>query len=799
MEKSGKMMAGHIFKIVNIVVLLLLVGCDKLDEGGRDYLKKGIELYSKGDYAAASLELKNAIKNTPEEAKPYYYMALVNEKTRQYKAMLLNLQDAVRLDPDDNEARVKLAKVELLFGNVDKALEQVDEVLSREPENLEALTTKAQILDRQKNVTEALSLLDEVLNREPTFIDALVLKAAILLKNQSFDDALALIDKGLEVDEKNISLYILKIKIHDEQNDVDAVINDYLKLLEIQPDNDAIRFALVKEYVKKDQLNEAEEVLRSLLEKEPDNLKAKLVILDLLLAKERELALKQMESFLEGSRLSDKIEFAKWAVLNNDRSRAEQLLQEVAAKTEVNKEKVSALFLLANMSIQEKDYERARKIIDNILSIDPGFVEAKVLRASVLMANNKITEAEKLLNNILWESPDLDKAMVLLGNIYSQKGELDKATQKYKDALKVNPANIQALLPIVRKEIANKHHKYARELLQRAMAKGGQRLDLLQLLVQLDLADEQWDSARRLIKVIDRSKKGHVLAQFLTGKLLAQQKKYKQAATVFKDILTQYPEQNIVLMALAEVYEKAGNHQKMLEFLDSYLKENSNNIAGYLLKSRLLADSGENKKAIAVLKDAQKIQDIPVITRETARLYQKAGRYEDAYQSYQHGLEKYPDDISLLMGLADYYEQQNQFQKAVDLYNKVLQIYPNYDVARNNLASLLLEIRGEENINKAEQLTMKFKQSENPFFLDSYAWAQFKKGNISEASMVMRKIIIKAPEIPVFRYHQAQIYLEMNDRSQAITELKKALNLAKKHRFSEQQKTKELLFKLLEK
>ncbi|MBN2640786.1 MAG: tetratricopeptide repeat protein, partial [Victivallales bacterium] len=127
---------------------MILAGCSSPEEEAKDRQAKGVELYDQGEFAKAELELKNAIQQDNNAADSYYYLALLNEKGRNFKAMKENLTQAVKLTPDNIDARLKLGKVLLLFDDKEGALSQVDEILKIDPAHLDALALKAAVLVR---------------------------------------------------------------------------------------------------------------------------------------------------------------------------------------------------------------------------------------------------------------------------------------------------------------------------------------------------------------------------------------------------------------------------------------------------------------------------------------------------------------------------------------------------------------------------------------------------------------------------------------------------------------------------
>lgn len=790
-------------KIIRIIVFtvscLTVIACDNVEQSYEDYFKKGVQFYSQGEYSKAELELKNAIQKKPDAAESYYYLALLNEKSRNFRAMRVNLQEAIKRKPDYLEARGKLAKVHLLFNDLDQATSEVEAMQELQPENLSALTISAQILEKRQKSEESMKIVSQVLEKDADFIDALALKAVLLLKQQSYDEALSTIDHALNLDQDNISFHLLKIQLHGLKNDNAAVIADYQVLSELQPDNDEIKFALAKAYLKNEEQHRAVAILRDLIEDKPANTKAKLMLLELLSVVDRDKSIEELNNFLSASGPDEQIELAKWALSKKNTAKAREILNRLVTEQENdNKAKQTALYLLAGLSFQQRDYEKASKWSEELLRANPDYVDAKVLKAGILLNTGKFANAEELLNNVLWEKPDSDSALVLLAKIYLERGEKDKANNKFLEAFKINPANKQALLPLVDKALKNEHNDYAKELIQTSIVRGAGGLDLLSMLAKINMAEKNWKDAQKVIEVIEKKKNGQLLSRYLTAQMLTQQQKYSQAIELYQQILQQYPWHAASLAAMATSYEKIGKREQMIDYLADFSKKHPSNTASRLLTSRFLVLDNKTDQAIELLEGY--LQNNPYaapVYNELARLFFSQGDKESALKAYQQGLLKKPNDIKLLMSLASFYEQDREPELAIALYEKVLSINPSLDVAKNNLAAILLEQDSEESIARAIELTKTFKQSEQPYFLDSYAWAQYKNKNLMEALTALRRVIILAPDVPVFRYHLAEVYHHQGNDSAAILELREALELGKQSPFAEAESAEKLLDRLL--
>ncbi len=86
----------------------------------------------------------------------------------------------------------------------------------------------------------------------------------------------------------------------------------------------------------------------------------------------------------------------------------------------------------------------------------------------------------------------------------------------------------------------------------------------------------------------------------------------------------------------------------------------------------------------------------------------------------------------------------------------------------NNLASLLIDdFESEENIKRAVKLSERFSDSDNPYFVDTYAWALIKSGLPAEAEPLLQKVTEMAPFPAIFHYHRGIGYSRLGKYKEA--------------------------------
>ena len=160
------------------------------------------------------------------------------------------------------------------------------------------------------------------------------------------------------------------------------------------------------------------------------------------------------------------------------------------------------------------------------------------------------------------------------------------------------------------------------------------------------------------------------------------------------------------------------------------------------------------------------------------------------------GVKANPDDATLLLSLAGIYEQNREYGKAIDIYQKVVEKNPRNLVAVNNLASMLSDHRSDQkSLEKALELAEILKNTKFPYFRDTLGWIYFRLGQYEQSVALHKEVVDALPQVPIFHYHLGMAYRALGDREKAKAELEKAVELGQKN-FNELEDAKAALANL---
>lgn len=785
-------------RLMFVLLLVFAQGCTKPEDKVKSYLANGIALYQQNNFDKARIEFKNAIQLDPKQADAYYHLALMDEKNQNWQGMFANLTQATTLDTKNSDALLKLGRLSLLSGHADDTLKHVEAALKNNPDNPDALALKGAVFVKQGNLNGAMALAEQTLSQHPDHTDAVSLKTVVYMSKNDMKAALATVEKALLTKPSELSLLLLRLQVNNQSNNLAAVEQDYLGLIKQFPEKLEYTYALVKHYSDNKQEDRALTTLQALIDNHPDKLQPKLVLIDFLMQKKPELAEKSLTAYLAQYPGEPDLYFRSAALYINQNkfTEAKQALNKVVELKPTAKEGLSAKVMLAKLALQENDAATAVNFVKEVLTTDEHNLDALLLKARLDLQNGLYDDVISNLRGVLRDYTNSDEGMVLMGQAYVKKNSPELAEENFRNALAVNPANFDALIPVVSNMLKNKDVARADELLQKALAVKPDHAGALQALAQVKLMQKDWVGTQKIADNIGSIAKGTGFSKFLSGKISEEQGLYKEAIAQYKEALTISPDLPDALRGMASCYEALKQPNDMLAFLKGFMAAHPEESYPWLLKSQLLASDKRLDDSLKVLSDAaEKWPKIPEFYEAMASIHTDQKEPAKAIAILNKGLEAEPEQVRLSVMLASTYEKTGDYAQALEIYNALLAKHPTIDIAVNNLVSLLLDhFNTTENINRAINLAKRFERSDQPYYVDSYAWALINSGKNEQALQLLRDVVKKMPDVPVFRYHLGTAYHKTNSKALAITELEQALMLGEKTgNFIEKEATEKLL------
>ncbi len=762
-----------------ITAALLLTACGSPEKRAADYLVKAQEFYDAGDYVKARLEAQNAAQVEPKSAKARYLLAEIAEQQKEYQQMFGHLLVVVDEDPSNVEARLKLGTLYFLGQSWEDAATQATELLKLAPKDARGHLLQARVLIQKGDRPGGLAEVATALQLDPNNVDGILLQAAA--------DAIENLDKGLATldvaikrlpEDKTRQLRELRVIMLAQGKRTDEVEAGLRALSVDFPKEQGYQFQLAQFYASQGRVDEADALLKKLTDVDPKNADTQLGYVQFLASQRNgEKAEAALKTFVELNPESGQLRLAL-GQLYESTERPEEARKVYAALGKQAPKSVEGLAgrnRVAALDLRAGKMAEGSAELEAILKDAPDDPMALLLRSGVRFTEKKFDDAIGDLRLVLRKEANNDRALLLLAQSYLQKNDLPLAKDTYRRLLEVAPDSPEGLQQLAALYVADKDYADAEALLRQRIAKQPDDLvasgRLVEVLMAQGSSAKAEEEARRMTALTNQTGVG----DFSLGRVLAQQKDYGAAADAFKKSVAARAGDPLPLEGLVRSLLAEGKQSEAITVLNQQLNNNQNQLFAKFLLGGIYGQGGDQAKAKGYLEDVLKEKPDSVVAWVTL-----AAVYEDRAARiavYQRGIKAIPGSVELSMLLATEFEQSGRYDDAMKVYEGLLKTSPKYEPAINNLAALLLDQRTDKASHaRALQLAEGLEKAENPAMLDTLGWAYYRAGKYPEAVSVLERVVAKAGQFPVFRYHLGMAYLRAGNTVGAKQELQKAVD-----------------------
>ena len=750
-----------VFLRVLIVSLFVLSvsGCSgSKEEAANRYLNSGIELYDEGELSKANVELRNALQIDPKLANAYYYLALISEKNQNWKSLYKNLTKVEQLDANHVQAKIKLAYLMLLAKQADTALEKADFILALDKDSAEAFAIKASAYLQKELYDVAMEYIDKALEQDSESAEIASIKVSIMHKQGDTEGALTLLSDIIEREQDSLQLILLRAEINQEINDIAAMEADYRTLIRSNPEEKGFYLKLAKLLHEGDRTDAAIGVLKDYLKRDAKDTQMRIAIVEILSMEDATAGEELLNKYITKDAGNAELRFYRIDRLMAAGDQAQVLveLDKISDGEFQDPDLFQARALKADLKLSAGEHDQALQLANKILQSDSNFEQALLVRAKYHLIAEDIDAAVSDLRTVLRNNPESESALVMLANAYLSSGSGQLADDTFRKVLDINPGNVQAAVPVIQSLLENKEVDRSERLIENALKRTPDNDILLSILAQIKLSKQDFEGTSKVVSLIDKNGQNPAFSSYLSGKTLQSQGQYKGAIDQYRLALEANPDLGRALEGLTVSYMRLDQEKELLAYLQEFKATNPKNMMVLSILATMYTRRGDHAAAINVLEqglaeDPSWVQGYTAL----ASSYRAKNDLQAAIDSFERGLKALPNSNLLKMLLASSYEKSGNKISALKLYEEVLQTNPDHQVVANNLASLLIDdFHSEENIKRAVKMTERFADSENPYFLDTYAWALINSGLPEVAEPLLKKVTKMAPSVAVFHYHR---------------------------------------------
>ncbi|MFC1845045.1 tetratricopeptide repeat protein [Thermodesulfobacteriota bacterium] len=476
-------------------------------------------------------------------------------------------------------------------------------------------------------------------------------------------------------------------------------------------------------------------------------------------------------------------------LLKMDRkSQAANLLEDIINN---NPEDTENRIFLAKVYASLGRNDEAVAIYKNLLETKEDH-DTLLMLGSLYVQNREYEKAQKILNRLIQLEGDSYMAHYSLARLYVELKYYDRAAESYEKALDLNW--FERLAYEVAEFYENRHEYKKAILLYRRIIEEGETSDMAKTrLVNLYLTTGENDKALELLRELRSILPESHNVDMTISRILLNQEKYDEAIMILEDVLQTNPELTVVHYLLAMAYYRNNENSKAEQQLESIPAESSLYEDSIFVRVKMLSESDNHKGAIELLK--QQIGDS--VTRKPsfyillASLYKENDDIEHARKIYDESLKLYPEDVDLLYNYGIFLEKTGESKVAMTIMEKVIALDPDNGAALNYVGYTWAD--NNRNLEKALKYIRKAVElmPDDGYIRDSLGWVYFKMGDDEQAIIELEKASEMVKDDPVIKEHLGDVYLRNNQPEKAMTAYEASYDL-----YEEQEKKEKVADKI---
>jgi len=740
--------------LVLIFLILFFAGCSH-DPNVRKqkYLESGERYFAKADYAAASIQLRNALQVDPQFPEAHYQLARTYLKLQEWNNGYQELERTVELEPQNYRARLDLANLLLAGGQLKPAQEQLDLLLSRQPDNADVHLAKGNLLAAEQQFPAGIQEVQRAVSLDPQRGDFYLNLAELQLRHDQPDAAEANFKKAIELSPKAINPQLALGGYYQSHQRFAEAEQHFLHASEIDRQDPNPRIALARLYMAEGKKKEAEEFLRRSKSDFPDN--------------------------SAGYRLLGDFYFAAG---NLDDALAEyrEVYREHPKDRQVTKNYVQILIL-------KNQLDEARKLNDAVLKTSPGDVDSLIERGQIQTAEGHPNDAVETLQTAIKDDPNNGLAYYHLGIAFDRLKNPGLAEKAWQDALRHRADLVEAqralLLVALRKgDMAELEHLSSQIIELQPTAPDGYAMRALSRIRREQLSQAEPD-VKKAISVAPQSPIGYLQM----GNLMVARKNYHAAEEAFRQALDRDSGSSDALSGLMNAYFAQKEPANAFSAAQAQITKVPDNSVFYDLLGTALFDYKRNP---ADLDDAESNLEKSVQIDEHnvdawGKLIQVQAVRDSAEQAMatcKHALQTNPDNAGFYLLIGELYNSGQKWDEAEQAFRKALALSPENPAVSNDLAYVMLQTGENPDLALPLAETARRGMPDSPQAADTMGWALYQKGayssaidQFSEALKLAEKA--KSPDNPTVHYHLGLAYERAGQPALARQHLQQVLKI----------------------
>ena len=776
-----------------MIATTALTACKSSEERAEEYYQEGLALLEEGDVARATIQLRNVfeLNGRHREARIALAEIFMDEgaKRRAYAQYLLLAEQY----PDDVDTRIKLSQIAFSVRDWEEferhalALERIGSdspeaeaiALGLEYRNGVANSAPAETLD---DIGQRATALSAELPSDPVLLSIIIDGN---LRRQEYSVAIDFLQTMIDNDPTNRDLYDRRLAVLAQVNDEGGVEAQLRTMVERFPDDIEVKSTLIRFYVARGNLDAAEAFLRDI--SDPSDADPTMFLELVRFVSEvrgEDAARAEIQKAIEvnPTPLPFQAMLSGLDFQRGETAKAIADLEALLAASEPSPEARRARVTLAKMLLTDGNDVGARAQVEQVLTEDPGNAEALKMQAAWQIEADDTDGAIASLRGALDSNADDTDAMSLMAEAYSRAGSMDLARDFL--ALAADASGYAPAESIRYARVLMNEGRYlpAEDVLVPALRLAPNNLDLLGTLGELYVLMDDSARATQVIATIRRldGPEAQSTANALEASAISRNAGPEEAISFLENLAQGESADLGSQLLLVRARLDAGDTAGAASLMEQLVSENPDNDQLAALRGSVLQANGDFEEAQSIYQSIlDRIPTSGSIWLQLSRLKLAQGDREAATAVVDQALAELPEDANLLWAKATFLEQEGDIDGAIAIYENLYERLSGSIIVANNLASTLSTFRDDpESLERAYLIARRLVNSDQPPLQDTYGWIAHRRGNSEEALPYLESAAAGLPGDPIVQYHLGAVYAALGRNEEAITQFRKAIDIA---------------------
>ncbi len=745
---------------------------------GGDPLSRAAKLLAAGNVAGAQLELRNAVRNDPNNADARLRLAQTQLQLGDPVAAEKELKSAETLGASHWDVVAQLGRAYLAQRKFKEALDEVP-AAGPNPEALGRnmlLRSIAQAgLNDMAAATESMARAEAAL---PGDAEILLADARLALTQKDVERAESKANAALAAKPGQVEALLLKSQIlfgKGERTRALAAIN---QAIELAPKSASMKLNRASQYMLDGQDSEAQADVDAVLAAHPQEAGA-IYLNGVLLTRAGKFAEAQAELQKLGPAIQRFPRGLYFAALAAARTGQAGSAAEFATRY-VNQapDDAEGPRLLARLELDANRPQQAVTALKRAVANGHDDAQTLELLGRAYAAAGEASEAVRSLKLASEAAPTDASILTQLASLQMREGKLSDAATTLEKSVELSPSQPTAGEALVAASLAAGDLGRADEALKQLRAHKGDSEATGVLTGMVKLARFDAEGARQAFAETLRQYPDSVGAKLNLAKILALQGKPDESEALLGELLARKPDNVQALTPLVQLLAQSKRWPQAIEAVNAAHEAAPKNATLTAMLSDIYVRSGNPRKAVDLLQAEQDRGSLPpMLQGELARAQSAAGDTAGANATYRNILQAHPDDMAARQAQVELLLRSKDVPAAKTALREALDQAPGNLGVMSSMVALEAQTAGEDSALKlaaslrdnpanlpnsavlkgdelmrakryadaAQAFRNEYKLSQTDLLALRLANASVALGNDDEASDVLRKQLARSP------------------------------------------------------